>query len=413
MADRLAFKLAKFFQEFSTPPHLQQKIQDELRWTVLGDKQKYTKLMEKSRYDFTEFRRLLDFIKDLIQQREPEKVTKLALHYFDFIEQSNVNIEAEELSRSIELIRTAKLGREAETDAIIKRLGVTLMREDVSELVHFQAANNLAILSQSASVFEAFEKVVMVAEALRQSMNRDAAKHQKCCVIGLSRMLSPTSIERLIELYIANRADTNFTRTAATVLRYSHPVGTDEALRHLIEEKNAGNRLALLRLISQIGPTCLEHARKYLIDERWYVVRNMCNIMAELRDPELAKNVAESLKHPDARVQQAALNALTKSRTEGRAEIIAVALQKMAAVVQEQALDELMFLRSPESLGELEQFAASPTASPIIGRKALQVIANTPGGESAAVIERLANRREVQEPVRKFAAELLQRRNPN
>jgi HEAT repeat protein len=226
-------------------------------------------------------------------------------------------------------------------------------------------------------------------------------------------MLSPTSIDRLVELYIANRADANFTRIAATVLRYSHPVGTDEALRHLIEEKNAGNRLALLRLISQIGPTCLEHARKYLSDERWYVVRNMCNIMAELRDPELAKNVAESLKHPDARVQQAALNALTKSRTEGRAELISVALEKMAAVVQEQALDELLFLKSVGSLPELEKFVGLTGLAPIVGRKALQVIANTPGDESTLVIHRLAERNDLQDPLRKFAGELLQRRKPN
>jgi HEAT repeat protein len=139
----------------------------------------------------------------------------------------------------------------------------------------------------------------------------------------------------------------------------------------------------------------------------------MCNLMGELRDPELAKNLAEALKHPDARVQQAALNALTKSRTEGRAELIAGALAKMAPVVQEQALDELLFLKSGASLGELEKFVASPTSSPIISRRALQVIANTPGDGSAAVIKRLAEQSDVQEQVRKFAAEILERRQPS
>jgi hypothetical protein len=371
MADRLAFKLAKFFQEFSTPPHLQQKVQGELRWAVLSHQQKFTRLMEKTRYDYTEFRRLMEFIKDLIQQRELEKVTQLALHYFDFLDEEGVTIEAEELSRSVELIRTVKLGREPETATIVQRLGGALMREDLSELVHFQAANNLAVLSQSASVFEAFDKVVMIAESLRRSMTRDPEKHRKCCATGLSRMLSPTSIERLIELYIANRADANYTRLSAAIVRYSHPVGTDIVLKHLIEEKNATSRLALLRLISAIGPSCLEHARKYLHDDRWYVVRNMCNLLAELRDPELADHLAEVLKHPDVRVQQAALNALTKTRTPGRAELIALALEEMAPVVQDQALDELLFLRSSGCVAALEAFVCSGKSAPVMIRKAL------------------------------------------
>jgi hypothetical protein len=410
MADRLALKLAKCFQEFSTPPHLQQKVQDELRWASLSQKQKLTRLMEKERYDYTEFRRLTDLVKDLIQQREPEKITSLVLHYFDFLDEDGVTIEAEELGRSIELIRTVTLGREPETATIIQRLGRALMREDLSELVHFQAANNLAILAQSASVFEAFDKVLMIAESLRQSIMRDPEKHKKCCATGSSRMLSLTSIERLMELYIANRADANYTRLTATILRYSHPVGTDAALKHLIEEKNTANRLALLRLISAIGPLCLEHARKYLRDDRWYVIRNMCILLTELRDPQLTEHVAEVLKHSDVRVQQAALNALTKSRTQGRAEIIALALGHMAPVVQDQSLDELMFLKSPGSVTPLEVFVSSGKAAPVMIRKALQVIGNTPGEEATALLNRLSATLEMPEAIRKYALELLQRR---
>jgi hypothetical protein len=410
MADRLALKLAKCFQEFSTPPHLQQKVQDELRWASLSQKQKLTRLMEKERYDYTEFRRLTDLVKDLIQQREPEKITSLVLHYFDFLDEDGVTIEAEELGRSIELIRTVTLGREPETATIIQRLGRALMREDLSELVHFQAANNLAILAQSASVFEAFDKVLMIAESLRQSIMRDPEKHKKCCATGSSRMLSLTSIERLMELYIANRADANYTRLTATILRYSHPVGTDAALKHLIEEKNTANRLALLRLISAIGPLCLEHARKYLRDDRWYVIRNMCILLTELRDPQLTEHVAEVLKHSDVRVQQAALNALTKSRTEGRAEIIALALGHMAPVVQDQSLDELMFLKSPGSVTPLEVFVSSGKAAPVMIRKALHVIGNTPGEEATALLNRWSATLEMPEAIRKYALELLQRR---
>lgn len=410
MADRLAFKLAKFFQECSTPPHLQAKIQEELRWTSLSQKQKYARLMEKSRYDHTEFRRLMDLIRELIQEREPEKVIQLSTHYFDFLSEPAAAIEPEELSRSIELIRTAKLGRETETGKIVQQLGNVLMRDDVSTLVHFQAANNLSILSQSASVFEAFDKVLMIAETLRESLVRDPEKHQKCCGTGLSRMLSPTSIDRLIELYIANRSDANFTRLSATILRYSHPLGTDALLKQLIEEKNATNRLALLRLIGQVGPHCLQAAHRYLQDDRWYVVRNMCNLLAELRDPELAEYIGTVLTHADVRVQQAALNSLIKTRAERRGKLIAECLREMAPVVQEQALDELLFLHSPDTLPALGNFLVAEKTPLMMAQKALQVVASINDPETKELLQRIAANALVSEPVRKLASELAARR---
>lgn len=410
MADRLAFKLAKFFQDYSVPAHLQTKIQEELRWTALSPRQKFTKLMELQRYNYTEFRRLIEYIKELISQREPEKVVQLTVHYYDFLDDEKIQIEAEELSRSIDVIRTAKLGREPETNLVIERVGKALLREDLSELVHFQAANNLAILSQSASVYEAFDKVLIIAELLRQSSGRAPEQHKKCCITGLSRMLAPTSIERLIELFIANRADANLGRTAAAILRYSHPTGSEAVLKQLVEEKNANNRIALLRLIAQIGPGCLEIARKLLEDERWYVVRNMCNLLADLRDPELAIYMGKPLRHPDERVQQAALNALMKTRSEGRGQLIAECLADLAPSILEPALDEVLFLRSPECVPGLQRLLSSEKTPLVVGRKALQVLGSIPGDESSAALEQLVHTEAANAAVRPLALEMSRKR---
>jgi HEAT repeat protein len=284
------------------------------------------------------------------------------------------------------------------------------LREDVSELVHFQAANNLAILSQSASVYEAFDKVLLTAELLRQSMARNPEQHKKCCVTGLSRMLAPTSVERLIELYIANRNDPNLARTAAAILRYSHPTGTEAVLKQLVEEKNANNRIALLRLISQIGSACLETARKLLGDERWYVVRNMCNLLAELRDPELSVSMERTLRHPDERVQQAAVNALVKTRAEGRGPLLADCLDTFAPSVVEPALDEVMFLRSSQCIPGLQRFLSSEKTAMVVGRKALQVLNSIPGEEALAALEQLVRSEKASETVRQMAVEALRKR---
>ena len=412
MADRLAFKLAKFFQDYSVPAHLQTKIQEELRWTALSPRQKWVRLMELEHYNYTEFRRLIEYVKELLAQREPEKVVELTVHYFAFLDGEKASVEQEELSRSIELIRATKLGREPETNLVIERLGKALLRDDVSELVHFQAANNLAILSQSSSVYEAFDKVLSIAELLRQSSSRDPEKHHKCCITGLSRMLAPTSIERLIELFIANRGDANLAKTAAAILRYSHPTGSEAVLRQLVDEKNANNRIALLRLIAQIGPACMEIARKLLEDERWYVVRNMCNLLAELRDPELAAQMEKPLHHADDRVQQAALNALLKTRAEGRGKLIADALADLAPSVVELALDEVLFLRSAECVPGLHRFLNSEKTPVLVGRKALQVLNATAGEEASIALHELARSQALTSELRQVAFELSRKRPP-
>lgn len=410
MSDRLAFKLAKFFQDYSVPSHLQTKIQEELRWTALSPRQKFTKLMQMPHYNFTEFRRLIEYIKEMIAQREPEKVVELTVHYYEFLDDDKAPIEAEELSRSIEVIRTAKFGREPETNLIIERLGKALLREDVSELVHFQAANNLAILSQSASVYEAFDKVLLIAELLRQSSGRAPEQHKKCCITGLSRMLAPTSIERLIELYIANKADASMARTAASILRHAHPTGTEAVLKQLVDEKNANNRIALLRLIAQIGSACVETARKLLADERWYVVRNMCNLLADLRDPELSIYMDLPLHHPDERVQQAALNALVKTRSEGRGPLIASCLVNLAPSILEPALDEVLFLRSAECVPGLQAFLCSEKTPMLVARKALQVLDATAEEAAATALEQIAHCETASLTVRQIARQMADKR---
>jgi HEAT repeats len=412
MADRLAFKLAKFFQDFSVPPHLQSKIQDELRWTALSSRQKYLKLMELSRYDFTGFRRLQEFSKELIAQHEPEKLLELTAHYFAFLDESKAHIEPEELSRAIDVIRGSKIGKEAETDVIINRLGKVLLRDDVTELVHFQAANSLAVLSQSSSVYEAFDKVLNIAELLRQSANRAPEQHRKCCLMGLSRMLAPSAIDRLIEIYIANRTDANMTRTAAAILRHASPAGPEAVLKQLVEEKNANNRIALLRLIAQIGPACLEAARNLLRDERWYVVRNMCNLLAELRDPELANYLNHPLRHLDDRVQQAALNALIKTRAEGRADLIADSLTELSASVVEPALDELLFLRAPDCVPGLKKFLLSKRTAPIAAAKGLRILSSIVGDAATAALDELVVGLPISSPLRQQAQDALRKREP-
>jgi HEAT repeats len=373
MADRLAQKLAKFIQDFAVPAHLQEKIREELQWSTLSGPKRYDRLMGIKHYSSTEFRRLIDLAKELIKAREMNLVTALTTHYFDFLDEAG-QFDVTELSRAPELIRSIPLAQAGFAAKTTERLGRALMREDLSDFIHAQAATALTVLAQSVASFESFQDVLAIGVLLENSLNRDPEKHKKCCGNSMSRLLPAAATERIIELFLLQRGDSVWGKSSATLLRFSAPASIESVFNHLIEERDARNRLALIRLIGQLGTASIEVAYKYLKDERWYVVRNICGVLAELKDPDLADHILPALENQDPRVQQAALKALVRSRTVRAAPVLAGSLLKLAPNILDEALDELMFLRHVKTIEGLEAFICGAVTNLAASRKAIQVL---------------------------------------
>jgi HEAT repeat protein len=387
MADRLAQKLAKFISDFSVPPHLQEQMRQELHWSTLNTSRKYERLMSVKHCSSLEFRRLIDLAKELAKLREMDRAAALAIHYFEFLDE-NAEIEVTELSRAPELIRSIPLAHGDFANKTAERLGRTLLREDVSEFIHAQAATALTILAQAVAAFESFADVLKAGTYLEKSFQRDPEKHKKCCGIGLTRLLPAAAIERIVELFLLQR-DAGWGKNAMTLLRFSAPASIENVFNHLIDESDARNRLALIRLIGQLGKASVEVAYKYLKDERWYVVRNICGVLSELKDPDLADHIVPALEHPDPRVQQAALKAVVQSRTVRAAPVLAACLPKLAPNVQDDALNELMFLRHVKSIPGLETLIHSGQASIGASKKAIQILANIDDDEASQALARI------------------------
>jgi HEAT repeat protein len=375
MADRLAQKLAKFIQDFAVPPHLQEKIREELQWSTLSGSKRYARLMEIKHYSATEFRRVIDLAKEFIKAREMDRATALATHYFDFLDDGG-QFDVTELSRAPEVIRSIPLAHAGFAKKTSERLGRVLLREDLSDFVHAQSATALTVLAQSVASFESFQDVLAIGILLENSLNRDPQKHKKCCGANLGRLLPAAAIERIIEMFLLQRGDSVWGKSSATLLRFSAPASIESVFNHLIHERDARNRLALVRLIGQLGPGSIEVAYKYLKDERWYVVRNICGTLLELKDPDLADHIVPALEHRDPRVQQAALKALVHSRTVRAAPVLANSLSKLAPNVVDEALNELMFLRHVKTITGLEEFVCGAAAGNLgAAKKAIQVLA--------------------------------------
>ena len=371
MADRLAQKLTKFIQDFAVPHHIQQKITEELQWTSFNSNKKYSRLMELQHFSNIEFRRLQEFVKELVTQRDMDRATALVGHYFDFLDDPQTPIDTNELGRAPELMRVVPFAQAGFASKTAERLARTLLRTDVSDLVHLQAANAVTKLAQSIGAFENFQEVLAIGTSLETSNNRDREKHKNCCAAGLARLLPQAAIERIVELYLVNRGESGWGKTTLTLLRFAAPGSIETVFNYLIREQDARNRLALVRLASQLGSGSIEVAVKYLADERWYVVRNMCGVLAELSDPQLVEHIAPALRHPDPRVQQSALKALVKTRDGKTAATLAEALPSLSPQLLDEALDELMYLKSPHTIAALEAFVASSGSNPVRAIKAV------------------------------------------
>src|SRR5579864_6928313 len=402
-ADRLAQKLTKFIQDFAVPQHIQDRIREELQWTSFNNAKKYARLMEIQNYSNIEFRRFLEFLKELVMQREMDRATALASHYFDFLEDASAKIESTELSRAPELIRSIPLAQVGFASKTAERLGRALLRDDLSEFVHFQAANTMTVLAQSIAAFENFQDVVAIGASLEASNSRDPERHKKCCGIGLARLLPAAAIERVIELYLLQRGDSSWSKIAATLLRYSAPTSIESAFTRLIRDEDARNRLSLVRLVGQLGKGSVEVACRYLEDERWYVVRNMCGVLAEIKDPKLVEHIAPALRHPDTRVQQATLKALVKSRDPEAATVLAAALPHLAPEILDEALDELMYLRHEGAIADLEAFISGRKGNLAGLKKAVQALGSIEEDAAVFALGRLFRMEELDAALRRAA----------
>jgi len=286
-----------------------------------------------------------------------------------------------------------------------------LQRRDGSEFVHFQAANALAILAQSIAPFEHFEQILAIGVGLERSQQRDPDKHTKCCASALHKLLPPSAIERIIELFLAQRDNPAWAKTAVTLLRFAGPLSVESVFDRLIKEDDRRNRFILLRLIAQLGvKSSIEVALRYLKDDRWYVVRNMCGVLAELKDQELACHVRAALQHSDVRVQQAALTALVKCQASGRGEVLAASLLSFAPSILEQVLDELMFLRQPESVLPLEEFISRWQGNLAVLKKATRVLDYVPGEAALNALGRLLHNQDLAVDLRKLILSLISKR---
>ena len=360
---RLGRKLADMAQENLIPKQSYERIQEELKWITLTNKQKMESLMKVDHYNPHQFRRMLDLLKELIKTNKPEQANQLADHYFDIFNDPE-HIGPDELSRIPELFKVVS-GIHAEFwNRAAEVLSAHLLRDKIESFEHYQVINSLTALTRIVGAYEDFDLIFAAGAAIDTSMARDPQAHAKCCADALPTLMSPSAIDRIIEIFVATPDDSAWMKTAASLLRWTGAPGINKVFHRLEHEQQTHTRLALMRLLGRIGPAALEAARTMLQHPQWYVVRNAVKLLGEIKDPQLLKDIAPALRHSDERVQKTAIKVLHDTRLPGRAAVMANALSYMKPHTAEETLNELLYMKDPASVAGLGEFIFHDSRTP-------------------------------------------------
>jgi hypothetical protein len=366
VAERLLQKLAQLIQQANLPAEVYEPIRQEVVWFALPAEKKHAQLLSQERYTPSEFSHLEQYLQEAMSEGRTKEATEVAQHYFSTMEKAPTGVRAEDLKRAPELVRIVA---SVQTLPLLHTLAEPLVREIVEEThlhwpCHVEAANCLAIVAQNAGRFEDFEFVHKIAVELKRFIARRPSQHADCCGKALAGFLTPEASERLVDSLLQKRGDAAWVHTASSLLTIIGPLGAEAAHRRLDEEPSASNRYPLIRLIRGMGAPAIESTRKRLSDKRWEVVRNAAIILGDLGDPELPTQLREAVRHPDSRVQQAAITSILKCNVAGRGEILAQALKQLEPSLLEMVLDELTMLKDPASVEHLEAL--------VLGKKELK-----------------------------------------
>jgi HEAT repeat protein len=403
---RLGRKLADMAKENLIPKQSYERIQEELKWITLTNKQKLESLIGVQHYNPHQFRRMLDLLKELIKTSKFEQANQLANHYFGIFDDPE-HIGPDELSRIPDLFRVAS-GIHAEFwNRAAEVLSAHLLRPG-SDFTHLQVINALTSLTRIVGAYEDFDLIFAVGSALDASAARDPQNHLKCCIESLPTLMNPSAVDRIIEIFVDRTDDTPWMKTAASLLRWTGAPGINKLFHRLEHEQNTQTRLALMRLIGRIGPAALEAARVMLQHPQWYVVRNAVKLLGEVKDPQLLNDVMPALRHADERVQKAAIKVLHDGRVPGRAGAMAAALPYMKPHTAEETLIEIRYMKDPTCVAGLEAFIFHDSRTPA---KLLMMATSTLGvietDEAAHTLTNVVSDTELDLAVRRSALQAL------
>jgi HEAT repeat protein len=131
-------------------------------------------------------------------------------------------------------------------------------------------------------------------------------------------------------------------------------------VRILGSESRGVVRAMVCDLLASISADRVKELGAFVTDPRWYLVRNVADVLGRVRNPEAVAYLSQLVRHPDYRVRRETLNALISSATEDAQTLVAGFLEDP---------DERLRMRALESLDTWEAWKAMPKLVAIVERR--------------------------------------------
>ncbi len=366
VAERILQKLSHVVEEAHLPPEVFNRIRQEITWVQLDPQEKHAQLMRIYQFDDQDFQRLIKYLHEAMAAGRVKDVTEVVEHFLKFLDSPPDVSRSQEIAKVLQIL---PIVTSSTTMPLLRGMATRLSKELLggarSDMPsHQQVLKCLTAITQSAAGFEDFAVVHKIGLDIEASQAKDAARHRQCCGEALENLLPMGAFEKVIELYVAKRDDPGWAKVVASLAKWLGPKSGEVVFSLLEKENSAANRLRLVRMCAPLlGGAAMEAARRRLSDERWYVVRNACTVLGEVCDPELPAQLRLALRHTDDRVQQAAVTSMIKCKAAGRGAGLAEALPYLKGQALETALDELSFMKEPESVTGLRDFVLAKTGA--------------------------------------------------
>jgi HEAT repeat protein/PBS lyase HEAT-like repeat-containing protein len=112
-------------------------------------------------------------------------------------------------------------------------------------------------------------------------------------------------------------------------------------LRMLDVEQRVRMRELLVDLLARLGPEHIDALGAFVSDNRWYLVRNIADVLGRMRSPRAIPYLARLVRHPDPRVRTETVTALANIGTEAAQVQICAFLDDPEPPVRLKALSSL------------------------------------------------------------------------
>ncbi|MBI3975285.1 MAG: HEAT repeat domain-containing protein, partial [Armatimonadetes bacterium] len=319
--------------------------------------------------------------------REPEVPPEFVIH------DGLIVINREELEQRI---REAKAIDEAASTREVIRTLVDVLRdetddeEELLDVAEALGAHLLWMVQQQefallAAMLEALTRVAAAGDHTRSTLAAGLIK----------RVTEHPLLDGLLAALWAGR-DTRVEPEVRACLEVLAGKVVTPLVRVLGGEPRAGMRAILCDLLVGIGHDHAEELGSFIGDERWYLVRNIANILGRLQHPQVATYLRRVLDHPEYRVRREVADALARLGTEEAQALLVRLLDDSDQRIQLRAVQALNAWGTRRALPKILGLvvARDPTDRLVaLKAAALEALERLGAPEALPVLKRLAHAR--------------------